>query len=105
VISDGVRVHGRHVLLFALRSQLDVVRLGVSVSGKVKTNVAKNRLRRLLREAARRERGALNGGLDVVLIAKSGAVGSGLEDIAEDVRQLFSRVASLRWMDGGRGAG
>ncbi|RJQ07640.1 MAG: ribonuclease P protein component [Bacillota bacterium] len=105
VISDGARMHGRHVLLFVLKSDLDAVRLGVSASSNVRTNVARNRLRRLLREAARREWGVLGRGLDIVLIAKAGAVGGGLDDIAEDVRQLFSRVASLQPVEGGRGAG
>lgn len=103
VVSDGGRHQGRYVLLFVRRSGRGVIRLGVSASGKVETKVARNRLRRLLREAARREKDVLGPGFDIVLIAKASAAGRGLDEISADLRGLFARVKSQ--FDGQGGAG
>lgn len=103
VISDGGRHQGRYVLLFVRRSGQGGMRLGVSASGKVGTKVARNRLRRLLREAVRREKNVLGPGFDIVLIARASAVGRGLDEISADLRGLFARVKSQ--FDGQGGAG
>ncbi len=93
VISRGQRLHGRFVILFLARSEADAIRLGVSASGKAGSNVVRNRLKRLLREAMRQEGGVLGRGWDVVLIAKATAVGHGLCDISADLRELVARAA------------
>jgi hypothetical protein len=81
-------------MLFGLRSEGASIRLGVSSSGKAGSNVVRNRLKRILREAARREAGVLGPGYD----------GHGLEDIASDVRLLFGRLRSRYVDQGGAGA-
>lgn len=95
VISSGGRLHGRYALLFFARSDREGIRLGVSASNRAGTNVVRNRLRRLLREAVRQEAEGLGAGAgyDLVLIAKASAVGHGLADVAGDVRRLFSELA------------
>jgi len=103
VISTGMRMYGRFVLLFGLRSDAETIRLGVSASGKAGTNVVRNRLKRLLREAVRREAGVLGQGFDLVLIAKASAVGHGLADITADVRGLLARMGSQSAPQGGAG--
>jgi ribonuclease P protein component len=91
------------VILFGLRSGGESIRLGVSASGKAGSHVVRNRLKRILREAARREAQVLGPGYDVVLIAKASAAGQGLWDIAGDVRSLFSRLELNRAGQGGAG--
>ncbi len=103
VISDGERFSGRFVLAFVQASDGETLRLGVSSSGKAGSKVARNRLKRLLREAARQEVGALSSGLDLVLIAKAKATGQSLADISADLREVFTRVDSK--LAGRRGVG
>ncbi len=93
VIAGGGKLQGRYVLLFFSRSDREGIRLGVSASGKAGSNVVRNRLKRLLREAVRQEVAGLGPGYDLVLIAKAGAVGHKLVDVACDVRQLFAELA------------
>jgi len=81
------------MLLFVLRRPgTDTVRLGVSASGKAGSNVVRNRLKRLLREAFRRHGESLRPGVDVVLIAKAVAAGHGLQEMAEDLGNLLIRA-------------
>ena len=74
VQTDGIKVHGRHVLAIA-RKRLDPVlpgRVGLTVTKKVGNAVVRNRIRRLLREWLR-QHGWVPTGWDMVLIAKDSA--------------------------------
>ena len=92
VISEGRRFSGRYVLAFTVASDKEHLRLGVSSSSRAGSKVKRNRLKRLLREAARRASGLLSSGLDLVLIAKAGATGHSLKDITDDLEEVFTRV-------------
>ncbi len=52
---------------------LSICRLGLSVSRRVGNAVVRNRWKRLIREAYRRQQGALPGGLDLVVRPRRGA--------------------------------
>ncbi len=69
-------------------------RLGVTVTRKVGKAVKRNRIKRLVREAFRRERHALPAGLDMVWVAKRDAVDSSLEAVVLDMRALAQRLAT-----------
>jgi ribonuclease P protein component len=57
-----------HLTVFAAPNQTDALRVGLSVSRKNGNAVARNRLKRLLREAFRLSRHEMPGGLDLVLV-------------------------------------
>ena len=59
----------------ATRNGLDVTRLGLSVSRKIGNAVVRNRWKRRIREAFRKQRLDLPKGLDLVMRPKKGAVG------------------------------
>lgn len=61
------------LVVYALANQLPFSRLGLSVSRKVGGAVARNRWKRLLREAFRHVRGDLPPGCDLVLIPRVAA--------------------------------
>jgi ribonuclease P protein component len=93
---------GRALVAFACQNPAGGWRVGVAVSKKVRGAVARNRLRRRLREAARAasllgvedsgagERGI---GYDVVLIGRPAAVELPLPALTEEAAQVRRRLA------------
>lgn len=71
---------------------LPPTRLGVTVTRKVGKAVKRNRIKRLVREAFRREHHALPAGLDMVWVAKRDAVDSTFDAVVHDMRALAGRL-------------
>lgn len=72
VQNSGKKYHQEHFLAFVLPSS-GRGRFGFTVSSKIGKAVARNRVKRLLREVVRRTRGQLPDGLDIVFVAKRNA--------------------------------
>lgn len=104
---SGAKYHTRFFLVFvaptavrepepvgsaAPNDQLPGTRLGVTVTRKVGKAVMRNRIKRLVREAFRRERHALPAALDMVWVAKRDAAAATYEDVVHDVRTLSGRL-------------
>jgi len=98
--ASGVRVSGRHLLLFLLQrtapsnaaSSPARPRLGISVPRRVGGAVTRNRVRRRLREIFRRSRelfGTRAG--DVVVNARPSASDATFEELGEEYRSLLAK--------------
>lgn len=105
------RVHTPHFLLVLGKgpSETTPARLGVTVTRKVGSAVARNRVKRVVREAFRLDPALLPAGVDLVVIAKDGAPALGLADVQREwleVRPLLQRRAkeALRGAPAGQGA-
>jgi ribonuclease P protein component len=97
-LQQGVRVHTPHFLLLVGRTPSTATRpvpapsrLGITVTRKVGNSVRRNRIKRLVREAFRREPSLVPGGVDLVVIAKDGAAALGLADVQAE----FSRARGM----------
>lgn len=64
-------VSDRWVVIYGCPNELSHARLGVSVSRKIGNAVARNRFKRLYREAFRLTRAELPAGLDLILLPRS----------------------------------
>jgi ribonuclease P protein component len=75
-------------------------RTGLVVSRKVGGAVARNRAKRLVREALRLEGTQLPEGLDLVVVARPSVSGASYREIAGDIRDALN-AAGLRGGDAG----
>jgi ribonuclease P protein component len=104
VYRQGRSVSNRHLVLYSFPNEsIDRPRLGLSVSRKVGGAVERNRVKRLLREAFHGVEAELEGGHDVVVVARPEArelaEREGLEGIDGALAELIGR-AGLRGEDG-----
>ncbi len=89
---QGRRVRQAHLLVVYLPATQGSSRFGLTVSRKVGNAVVRNRVKRWLREAIRRERASSNGRWDVVFIAHPSAADAGADVLRAQVRAALGRV-------------
>jgi len=87
----GKKLHTDSFLVFALPTDRQLTRIGVTVSKKVGKAVERNRVKRLVREAFRRRKALFPAGLDLVFVAKRQAVQASYEQVVREIEKLCSR--------------
>jgi ribonuclease P protein component len=95
VYESGAKAGDDHLLVFAMRNDLGVTRIGLSVSRKHGSAVARNRIKRLLREAFRLDQHDLPVGLDLILIPRpdtEAGLGDYRRSLVGCVRRLMKRL-------------
>ena len=91
--SPSGKVPGKNVLLLARDNGLDHPRLGLVIGKKsVKLSVARNRLKRQIRESYRLNQEVLNG-WDIVIVARKGLGDLDNPELAQQFGKLWKRLA------------
>lgn len=86
---SGRKLHSDSFLVFVLpRDATGGTRIGVTASSKIGGAVARNRVKRLVREAFRRHKLLFPTGLDIVFIAKKGAVDADYQQVVREIETL-----------------
>ncbi len=91
VFRQGVSSASRYLVIYARPNELNISRLGLSISKKVGKAVTRNRLKRLLREAMRKGLEGLTLNCDFVIIAKKSSVEAELDDFSQDIKRFLSK--------------
>lgn len=95
--ADGRRVTGRMMLLNVLRADnLTVRRLGVVTSRQIGGAVARNRARRVMREAWRLIKDRIAQPCDVVIVARRGIVGKKMMEVRQELAGLLKIAGVIR---------
>jgi ribonuclease P protein component len=84
------------MILYCRSNELERTRVGITASRKVGNAVARNRARRLLREAARRLYGRIEDGWDIVLVARRSLVRANFAQVDAALRLMLDRAGVLQ---------
>jgi len=98
VYDRGQRIHSTFFVLFALRGATQTSRLGITATKKFGHAVARNRIKRLVREIFRNHRTDLTTPIDVVVNVRSNAKDQPLQrleaDLVPRLRELCRRLGA-----------
>ena len=87
----------RYVILFYRKNKLGYTRISYLASKKVGNSVKRNRARRLMREAFRLSKAAVDikDGYDLILIARSGIDEAGVRDVMQSEKAAFKKARGV----------
>ena len=88
VYKNGRSFANRCFVMYVIKNELSENRLGISVSKKVGNSVVRHRITRLVREVMRLNGQLFNSGLDIVVTARTGAVGIKYSDAEAAILHL-----------------
>ena len=91
VYAQGKKVVGHYLILHALPNSLGHPRLGITVTKKSGKAVVRNRWKRLVREAFRKNK-ALFPSVDLVVTVKRGVPMPAYRDLEEEFLRLVERL-------------
>lgn len=87
VIEGGTREMLVTITTYRLPNQTAETRIGISVSKKAGGSVERNRIKRRIREAIRKNASFLPRGEDIVIVARRNIVGADYGEIERDIRK------------------
>ena len=90
VYRNGTSYANKYLVMYVLENQAGKNRLGISVSKKVGNSIVRHRLTRLIRESYRLQEDRYRCGLDIVVIARTGAKGKNYYEIESAMLHLGS---------------
>lgn len=90
VYRNGTSYANKYLVMYVLENQAGKNRLGISVSKKVGNSIVRHRLTRLIREGYRLQEDRYRCGLDIVVIARTGAKGKNYCEIESAMLHLGS---------------
>jgi len=91
-IRRGGRAAGKHLVVYLARNDLGVTRLGAGSTRRVGKAMARNRQKRLVREAFRLTKHELPAGVDLVVLPKTPWSGPPLDDLKRDLIDAARRA-------------
>jgi len=88
VYKNGKSLANKYLVMYVKENGLGKNRIGISVSKKVGNSIVRHRVKRLVRESYRLHESIFNSGLDMVIVARSGAAEVGYYEIESSLLHL-----------------
>ena len=92
VYEQGRKVQSRLFTAFLIANQAGNPRIGITVTRKIGNSVKRNRARRLLREAFRKNKWLAQTGVDIVINVKRALTEAGYREVEDELVALLKRA-------------
>ena len=92
VYEEGRKIQFRYFTAFVLSKQTGGSRIGITTTRKMGNSVERNRARRLVREAFRRNKWLVPHGVDIVINARRSLVGAAYRDFESEFITFLQRA-------------
>ena len=81
VYRKGKSYANKYLVMYILKNDMEINRVGISVSKKVGNSVVRHRMTRLIRESYRLQESMFQRGLDIVVVCRASAKGRSYFDL------------------------
>lgn len=88
VYNKGKSYANKYLVMYIMKNERDINRIGISVSKKVGNSVVRHRLARLIRESFRLNGTMFQSGYDIVVIARNTAKGKKYDEVNSAILHL-----------------
>lgn len=89
IYSTGKSYANKNLVMYMKKNKTQENRLGISVSKKVGNSVVRHRITRLIRESYRLNEHSILEGLDIVVVARTGAKGKNYSEMEGSLLHLM----------------
>ena len=90
--SRGKSYAGAYVVVYVMKTRRKGKRLGLTVGKSFGKAVKRNRMKRLMRESYRALEGSIPDGRDIVIVARSRAIGTSFAQVKRDMEYAFGKL-------------
>lgn len=91
VYKKGKSFSNSLLVLYVLKNNKEVNRVGIAVSKKVGKSVTRSRVKRLIGESTRLNKDGIKSGYDLVFIARNASKDKSYKEIESSVKYLFKK--------------
>jgi len=92
VYKRGKYAASAFLVVYALNSNTETTKIGITTSKKVGNSVKRNRMRRLIKENIRELYDKLNKGFNIVIVARKSEEYANKEIIGKELRYLLNKL-------------
>ena len=100
IYDNGISYANKYLVMFVRTNDLEINRVGVSVSKKVGNSVIRHRIKRVIKECYRLHEEMFNNGLDIVVIARASIKGKNYKAIESALLHVSNLHSILKKEDG-----
>lgn len=83
---------GKYIILYVMKNNMNINRLGISISKKVGKSNKRNRIRRIVRENYRLYEEIIKDGYDIVFVGRTGADLPDFINIKKEMKFLLKKL-------------